>query len=229
MVIVVEERDIDCPSVDLSVPVNLYQKYFDGPHFRILYADLRAYFLEHKGSVDGREVRRDIIGRLFETLAYYYDWLHPQEVMSPRETLEHYTDVLYPGYSEYRPNTLRGFGLPRISVPDGLILNEEGKIECVAEYTMRRKEDKFNDIVGRNTTSIIRRPENFSDSCKIVLVTPRRDYQFPVFNQRHVEHVCLPFNHREFTGFFDRVWSSSPYPESISIVNMYELARRWAA
>ena len=164
-------------------------------------------------------------GRLFEDLAFMVllkRGVGP--VLSPEMTFEFYR-WLHP-YDVIKSNAMGFTSLDGVTVPDGLVLEEQRgilRIIAISEYTLNEDPRTFRKKLRGFMTGITRYPTVFSDS-QLLFIIPEGNNPLQYIKSDDVATEYVPVNRSALREFSNRMLDRIVDNES-SIRNLLEKAR----
>lgn len=137
--------------------------------------ELYRGILTNKERINERELRGWLAGRIFEDKAYRYLRESNPELLNPQDTLNFYKRK----YPKNKPITKYGIetSIAKVSVPDGIIIDGEGKIIKIYEYKAEEKilpalVKKFEIWNKQINIWNWREKEGIREGAKIIFVIP---------------------------------------------------------
>jgi hypothetical protein len=174
---------------------DLFQAYEDTDSFMDICKE--AGKLRKNPDVVGR-----MKGKLFADIAFHVLSEKESGIVLPPEAILDIAKVLYPdtGVSKqpFDQSSLRGE-----YVPDGLLVNEDGKITKIYEYKLN-DDKKIRNQEKRSGKFISDMRRFLSPDPKLTIVTPENGNK---------SHMSMPFSTKQFDRYFRPVFNSIPTPE----------------
>jgi|GEM_PF-3970867 hypothetical protein len=186
----------------LDDKVKLFDAFLKSGGFYILYNRSIYDVSRTMSDEDATGFYKLFVSRLFEDLAYLFmqhRGIGP--VLSQKDTLDFFR-WLYPG-AQFRPRTLGFDTLAGITVPDGILLEEQAGIYrpiMVGEYTLAAREEyfqhKFKAFKKRKTDF-----EMIFGNSQLLFVVPEGIEPSKFIDNPDISTEYVPFNRKEINDF----------------------------
>lgn len=164
----------------------------------------------HPESAEGHTLHGYFVNAVFENIAFSYMLANFKDgnFLSPAETLAKYTKM-FP-YNRIIKHAFGNRGIDLVSLPDGAVFDDHGRIKSIFEYSLHAYEERMQKKILAFNADRKKFSQQFSDKPTLAFVSSRDEISTGINNHENVELVNLPFSSEEFGVFIDKIICDYP-------------------